>query len=370
MKQHVQIFTLCFLFLLFAGTVAAEQYNIKLATNPEKIIARDNPFAHYDDLGPLPSLAVSVKDSAGISAKDVTITITITHVDNLLLPTGFPWIEGKELYSVTSDEENGILEITGLLFPLRGQYAVDVNVLDSTGNQQKKQFILDVAEPFKQSTLNAIIFIAALTIFGFIVGIVFGKDILLKKKAQSSLFVLLFVLSISLVASTFVLAHSEEEIGQSGIVHYEDSQVMFYTIPSHPDIGTPTTFIFEVNDENGMPVNNAVASIEIANEEEGFVVLETELFSQTGTFNFNYGIFDGAPHIVTVHVKPTEKSSTQFAAIERAYGFAAEAHNPPLSAKLIATTVMLVFMVFGFIIGVSVRRWCKKCSDIEGGSHD
>ncbi len=363
------IVSLLFVFLMLTGVVAA-QYTIDFSTTPEEIIARDNPFAHYEDLGALPQLTVAVLDSSGMAVSDVTITATITHVDNLLLPSGFPWVQGKELFSVTSYEEDGVLIVDGLLFPLRGDYTVDVTVLDSMGNSQKEEYTISVAEPFSQSTLNGIIFVAVLVVFGFIVGLVFGKDLLNVKKAQGKGFGMFMILVV--LAVPFALAHSDAEIEETGIVHYEDEQITFYTNPEVPNIGTKTLFTVEAKDENGMPVHNAVMHIELANEEEGFVVLDTEIFSQTGLFTFQYGIFDGAPHIATITITPTESSSVQFAPIEREYPFAGEAHSPPITAKLIATLVMLFSMLVGFSFGVLVRKMnTKSCaSGTCSGDHD
>lgn len=362
-----------FLLLLFAlvGNAAAEEYAIDVSTTPEKITARDNPFAHYDDLGDLPSVTVSVKDSAGQLAADVTISMTITHVDNLILPSGFPWVQGKELLSVTSLESDGTLTVDGLLFPLRGDYTVDVKVTDASGNQQTEQFTVHASEPFQQSTLNGLIFLTALLLFGAITGYIFGKDIFVSKKAQGRYFGVFSIIIVCLfVAVPFVLSHSEEEFEETGEIHYEDEQMIFYTAPEVPDIGKETRFTFTAFDENGNPVNNAVATVELANEEEGFVVLETELFSQTGTFTFEYGIFDGAPHIATIRVEPTAASSVAFAPIEKAYAFAGTAHNPPFSAKLIATVVMLAAMLVGFALGVACRKLFSKQEHLEGDSHE
>ncbi len=356
-------------------SVVAEEYNIELSTTPEQITARDNPFAHYDDLGDLPSLTVTVKDSTGRLADDVTIQMTVTHVDNLLLPTGFPWVEGKELFSIKNFAEDGTLTVDALLFPLRGEYTVDVTVLDTLGKQQTKEFTITAAEPFRQSTFNGLVFLGALLVFGFIVGIIFGKNLFASKRAIGSMnSIFLFVLALCLLAP-FVLAHSAEEMEETDIVHHEDNQIIFYTTPGVPDIGKETTFTFEVFDESGNRINNAVAQVELANEEEGFVVLELELFSQTGIFSFEYGIFDGAPHLATILVKPTKESSVAFAPIDREFAFAGTAHNPPFSAKLIATVVMLFTMVLGFALGVVVRTLPKKKQEkkgdsSQGGSHE
>lgn len=370
--KHVQrLIPFLLLLLALVGSAAAEQYTIDVSTTPEKITARDNPFAHYDDLGALPSVTVAVKDSAGQPAEDATISMTITHVDNLILPSGFPWVQGKELLSVTSMESDGTLTVDGLLFPLRGDYSVDVKVTDASGNQQTEQFTVHASEPFRQSTLNGLIFLSALLLFGAITGYIFGKDLFASKKAQARYLGILSIFAVCLLVIPFVLSHSGEEIEETGVIHYEDAQMTFYTTPEVPDIGKETRFTFTAFDENGNPVNNAVASIELANEEEGFVVLEAELFSQTGTFTFEYGIFDGAPHVATIRVEPTAASSVIFTPIEKAYAFAGTAHNPPFSAKLIATAVMLLAMLLGFALGVCVRKlFSKPSTHSEGDFHE
>lgn len=354
-----KLFSLVMLLILFSAVAVHAEYNINFKTNPKEITARDNPFVEYPDLGALPEVTISVTDVNGAAVADATITATITHVDNLWLGSGFPWVEGTQLLSVTSYEEDGILTIPALLFPLRGEYTVDVKVVDAQGTEQTKQFTIHAKEPFWQTEIKGIIFLIALVIFGVIVGWIFGKDFL-KKKAQgafSPIIVSIVVMGLFLVP--LVSAHEEGE-EETGAVHYDDSQVSFYTNPEVPDIGIPTTFYLNVKDENGNPVNNAVAHITIENDEDHFEVLELTLYSQTGSFVFNYGIFDGAPHIVTVRIEPTEASSTQFAEIARSYGIVATAHGPPFWAKAKATFIMLFALILGLVIGVAMRKASAK----------
>ncbi len=344
------------LFVLLSAVAVHAEYNIDLKTNPEQITARDNPFVEYEDLGDLPELTVTVTDTTGAQVADATITATITHVDNLWLGSGFPWVEGTQLLSVTSYEEDGVFTIPALLFPLRGDYAIDVKVVDTAGVEQTKQFTIHAKEPFWQTEIKGIVFLVALVIFGMIVGLIFGKD-LLKKKAQGtfSTFIVSIVL-VSLLLVPFVHAHGDEEDMEAGAVHYDDSQVSFYTSPEVPDIGTPTTFYIDVKDESGNPVNNAVAQVTFENDEDHFEVLDLVLYSQNGSFVFNYGVWDGAPHIVTVRIDPTESSSTQFTEIARSYGIVATAHGPPFWAKAKAIVIMLFALVIGLIIGVAIRK--------------
>ncbi len=367
MKQTKQ-FSCALLMLMLFVVQSVVAYQIDVSTSPENVIARDNPFAHYN--GALPSIHVAVRDDTGKSAENIMITITITHIDNLILPSGFPHYQGAELLSVSELSTDGTLDVDALLFPLRGQYAVDVTVEDTQPAQsvaQTQRFIINAAEPFKQSTLNAIIFIAILCLFGLIVGWIFGKDFKMAAKGQyrpaTSFFgVVVIAVIVGVIASVVAVAAHNEAMNtiEEKENYYADSQLIFYTSPRIPDIGEKTTFTFIIMDENGIPVDNAVAYITLANEEEGFDVLGLKLFSQNGMFSFNYGIFDGAPHTATIHVKPTSTSSRQFATIDAVIPFAGIARNPPLSAKIVSMFVMLAAILLGFVSGIILRKLRKK----------
>jgi hypothetical protein len=343
-----RMFILLFALVLLVSSVAA--YDITVT--PKDVVARDNPFGHYDD--ELPSLHVTVMDNNN-PVEDVTITLTITHVDNLILASGFPWYEGAELLSVTQFSEDGTLEVDALLFPLRGDYDVEVTVMDISGTTESQQFVIDASEPFEQSTMNGLIFLALLGVFGIIVGWVFGKDFASKGQGKIMTTLLVSILLVSILAMS-VSAHGDNEEENK----YENDFVTFYTNPGAPDIGEETTFTFMVRDENGNTVTNAVAHIVLANEEEGFDALDIELFSQTGTFSFNYGIFDGAPHVATIRVMATDASEPTFDLIEAEIPFAGVAHDPPLSAKIKGALVMLIVMLLGFTVGVCLRKMKKK----------
>ncbi|MBI5072347.1 hypothetical protein HZA99_00865 [Candidatus Woesearchaeota archaeon] len=351
-----KLFSFIMIFVLFSAVAVHADYNINLKTTPEQITARDDPFVEYPDLGALPEITISVTDAAGAAVKDTTMTAAITHNGNLWLGSGFPFVEGTQLLSVTSYESEGILTIPALLFPLRGDYTLDVKVVDSAGAEQTKQFTIHAKEPFWQTEIKGIMLLVGLVIFGAVVGLIFGKD-LLKKKAQAAFSLFIFgIVLVSLFLVPFVHAHEGAADMPVGAVDYDDSQVSFYTNPEVPDIGIPTTFYIDVKDENGIPVNNAAAHITIENDEDHFEVLDLILYSKNGSFVFNYGIFDGAPHIVTVRIDPTEASSTQFAEIARSYEVAATAHNPPFLAKAKATFIMLLALMVGLVIGVAIRK--------------
>ena len=278
------------------------------------LIARDNPFAEYE--GELPSLHVETETNQ-------EITLTVTHKDNLLLGTGFPWYEGAKVLEVKNTGTR--LDINKILFPLRGDYIVNIKAGD-----EEEQYILHLKEPFKQSTLNAIIFLAALLIFGIIVGLVFGKKA--DKKGKAGIFIALL-----LITAGSVFAHESDAHN-----YYQDDDITFYTTPENPDIGEDTIFTFYLKDQS---VNNV--HITLSNEEEGFDVLDLNLHSETGVFSFHYSIFDGAPHVA--------KIVADGSLIE--VPFSGTAHSPPLREKVKAGFIMLLTMVIGFIAGIFIKRW-------------
>ena len=70
-----------------------------------------------------------------------------------------------------------------------------------------------------------------------------------------------------------------------------------------------------------------------------------------------YGIFDGAPHKLTLDVEPTDASSTKFEPIHREYdGIMAIVHNPPRTTQFVALFIMIMAWLIGLTIGAVLKR--------------
>lgn len=89
-------------------------------------------------------------------------------------PTDFPWVEGTPLIDSTVSIENGKASFD-YMFPIRGEYAMTLDVMDDTGKSIGTQELKINIHENPKEVRNAIIFIGLLAIFGLLCGWVFSK---------------------------------------------------------------------------------------------------------------------------------------------------------------------------------------------------
>jgi hypothetical protein len=89
-------------------------------------------------------------------------------------PTDFPMVEGTKLIDTTLSVEKGKATFT-YMFPIRGDYHMNVEVFDEKGNSVGiYKPIININEN-PAEVKNAIIFIVILAVFGFVAGFVLAK---------------------------------------------------------------------------------------------------------------------------------------------------------------------------------------------------
>ena len=339
---------------------AANDYNLVFKTSPENVVAHDNPFVEVPDSSYF-TLTVEAYDKATNQlAKDVNIQLTLTHdKDSLTLPSGFPWDEGTTLLVHESFAADGRLIVSKFLFPLRGTYKIHATAISKDGKSGELDTSIYARQPGFQIR-NWALFHGAILLVGLIVGLVYGKSLRDHGKANLSTFLTgVFLVSIIVLSLPFVVAHEgEEHEEEPHKIELVDKQVELRTNPEIPDIGTPTQFNFIFKDEaTGKLLDNVKVHFKYENQEEEFMVIDTEFISETGNPTLIYGIFDGAPHKLTLDVEPTEKSSVKFEPIHREYEtIMAEAHDPPRTTQFVALFIMIVAWLLGLTIGAVLKR--------------
>jgi len=371
MKQN-KIFLrvgLSFLFIFIVATLflanlslvsAANEYNLVFKTSPENVVAHDNPFVEVPESSYF-TLTVEAYDKATNQlAKDVNVQLTVTHdKDSLTLPSGFPWVEGTTLLVQESFAADGRLTVGKFLFPLRGNYKIHATAISKDGKSGELDTSIYAKQPVFQIR-NWALFHGAILLVGLIVGLVYGKSLRDHGKANLSTFLTgVFLVSIVVLSIQFVAAHEgEEHEEEPHKIELIDKQVEVRTNPEIPDIGTPTQFNFLFKDETtGKLLDNVKVHFKYENQEEKFMVIDTEFVSETGNPSLIYGIFDGAPHKLTLDVEPTEKSSVNFEPIHREYEtIMAEAHDPPRTTQFVALFIMIMAWLIGLTIGAVLKR--------------
>ncbi len=338
---------------------AANEYTLIFKTVPEKLVAHDNPFVEVPESSYF-TLTVEVYDKATNQlAKDVNIQLSVTHDKNsLLLPSGFPWVEGTTLLVQESFAKNGKLNVGKFLFPLRGNYKIKATAVSKDGKNGELDTSIYARQPGFQIR-NWALFHGAILLVGLIVGLVYSKS--LKKQGKASLSALLmslFLITMVILSFPFIIAHEGEEAEEPHKIEQVDKQIEVRTNPEIPDIGTPTQFNLLFKDEKtGKLLDNVKVHFKYENQEEKFMVIDTEFVSETGNAALIYGIFDGAPHKLTLDVEPTDASSTKFEPIHREYdGIMAVVHNPPRTTQFVALFIMIMAWLIGLTIGAVLKK--------------
>ncbi len=337
---------------------AADEYTLVFKTLPEKLVAHDNPFVQPPKESYF-TLVVEAYDKATAQlAKDVNIQLTLTHdKKGLLLPSGFPWVEGTTLLVQESFAKDGKLEVGQFLFPLRGDYNIHATAISKDGRSGELAATIYLPEPGFQIR-NWVLFNGAILLIGLVVGLIYGRSLKKQGKADLSSFLIgVLLISIVVLSLPFVAAHEGED-EEPHKIELVDKQVEVRTNPEIPDIGTPTQFNFVFKDEaTGKLLDNVKVHFKYENQEEKFMVIDTEFFSETGNPSLVYGIFDGAPHKLTLDVEATEKSSIKFQAIHREYEeIMAVAHDPPRQQQFVALFIMIMVWLIGLTIGAVLKR--------------
>ena len=371
MEQN-KIFSRVGLSILFSATIAilflanlslvsaANDYNLVFKFSPENLVAHDNPFVEVPESSYF-KLTVEVYDKATNQlAKDVNVQLSVTHDKNsLLLPSGFPWVEGTTLLVQETFTKEGKLTVSKFLFPLRGTYKIKATAVSKDGKSGELNTSIYAKQPGFQIR-NWALFHGAILLVGLIIGLVYGKSLRKQGKANLSIFLMgALLVSIVILLLPGVIAHEGEEAEEEPHkIELVDKQVEVRTNPEIPDIGTPTQFNFLFKDEKtGKLLDNVKVRFKYENQEEKFMVIDTEFVSETGNAALIYGIFDGAPHKLTLDVEPTDASSTKFEPIHREYdGIMAIVHNPPRTTQFVALFIMIMAWLIGLTIGAVLKR--------------
>lgn len=89
-------------------------------------------------------------------------------------PTDFPIVEGTDLIDATLPIENGKATFQ-YMFPIRGDYHLKVDVVDGEGKAVGTHELVITINENPEEVKNAVIFIAILVAFGFVVGYVLSR---------------------------------------------------------------------------------------------------------------------------------------------------------------------------------------------------
>ncbi|HEX7229298.1 MAG TPA: hypothetical protein VF452_02805 [Candidatus Binatia bacterium] len=304
---------------LFVPPAWADELNIYFKTTPS-----------FEQLRPYADpaiLSLLVTDANGQPVREGSAALRLDAPrSGVFFSTDFPWVEGTRLHEMRLNLRQGGANWK-YLFPIRGEYRIDVSVSTADGRKASKEFTFNVREnEQKWSALAA--FSAGLFCLGLIAGRVFTAA------PKPAAIIILVLLSASTARA------DTNPVPQ-------DASAVLEVAPA--TVGRPTVVRWRF--DNAVDPSRVLLSLAIVHLEKGKTVFEVERISVPGEFAMNFQFTDGAEYrLIAVGEQPgrtpirTEKT------------ISATALEPPTNAMVPAFGYFIALIAAGLIAG----RWSKR----------
>ncbi len=255
-----------------------------------------------------------------------------------LFSTDFPQVESTPLLDIELPAVNGKVDWE-YLFPIRGDYRLEVGSVDSVGNTVKRVFSLLIRESrTKLFYLGTIL--TGLFLFGVMVGRLFTLRGSESGIAGGILLLVGSVLNICPVTA------QEQTTKVSG-----DKEFVVRLNVSPPTVGELSQIQWRLSEtKTGLPYPTHL-TLAITQLEKGKKIFILKGIPTKGNLNFKFHFVDGSPHKVTTIAELTGRNPIQ---VEKVV--VVTSIQPPKTVSLRALFLFLIVLVLGLITGRLSRR--------------
>jgi len=325
-----------------ASAVAAQegQGAIKVEVTPDTTLLR-----------PLKDAARITIDVEGVGESpgapvDLFIRLTAPPPGNVV-STDFPLIEGTRLVEMHLAGVSGTLS-WDYVFPIRGEYRLDVSATDGQGRRLERSFAYKVRESRMKLALLAG-FVAALFLLGFVAG-----RILSAPAAVAA------ILAVALLQG----AGLDQGFGSDADRAIEVKGELAVT-PAR--VGAPSTIRWRATERGSRKPVPATVTVRVLQLEKGREIFTLNRTPTDGTLDFAFQFTDASPHRVVVAA--TAQGRQQ--AAEVAQTVEVEPVTPPLAIRVWPVLVFSVVVLAGLAAGrISKRRgrpllWTTKRAKMD-----
>ena len=177
LSSAILLYTLAAVLLYPSNAVAVQNVDIAFTTIPE-VPHNFQPF--FEGNQPA-KVVLEVRDADGRLIKNVNVKIDIQHVKGFssgqFLSTGFPYLEGKKVFSGEFFLKDGRLEFS-YIFPIRGTYNVKI---DASATEKAVLFepttrVFEVkVQEWGYQIRNAVILVLLMLGLGLFIGRVYAR---------------------------------------------------------------------------------------------------------------------------------------------------------------------------------------------------
>ena len=306
---------------LLASRAQAEELNIYFKATPG--FERLRPYADPATM----SLLMTDADGRPVKLGTVAIRLDAPR-PGYFFSTDLPWVEGTRLQEMRLNLRQGRANWK-YLFPIRGEYRLDVDVATDDGKKASREFTFNVREhETKWAALAA--FSAALFCLGLIAGRIFTRVQTVAAALAAAV----------LIAPAAFAARETNQDGDAAALEIEAATV-----------GRPTVVRWHIKNSASEESSYALLSLSIMHLEKGKIAFEVERIPVAGEFTMSFQFTDGAEYrIAAVAERPGQRPLRSEKIIS------VIASEPPMKAMLPA----LAYFIAVIALGLGAGRWSKR----------
>lgn len=280
------------------------------------------------------SITIELEGAGGSPRAPVDLSIRLTAPSSgSLVTTDFPLIEGTRLVEMNLPNVSGALS-WDYIFPIRGEYRLDVTATDAQGRRLERSFTLQVRESGAKVTFLAA-FVAALFLLGFVAGRVFSGP------AVVAAMVLVMVLLYGAGSNKDFAADTGQTAGLKGEL----------TV-APPRVGAPSIIRWRGTEPGSESPVPATVTLRVLQLEKGKEIFTLNRVPTDGALDLALQFTDASPHRVVVAA--TAQGRQREAEVARTVEV--ESATPPLGIR--AWPVLLFLLVV--LAGLAAGRFSKK----------
>ncbi|MEX0802070.1 MAG: hypothetical protein WD688_01935 [Candidatus Binatia bacterium] len=316
--------------LLLGASISADEINLYFETAP--LPERLRPFSEPASL----SLLATAADGTPLAGGWVNIRLEAPQSGGFF-STDFPLVEGTELVEMRIPLKAGKAEWK-YLFPIRGEYRLDVEVVTAAGTKISKTFEFRIRE---HGTKWLILGSFTLGLFGvgFVAGRIFTPPARHSKGAVHAI-LLLVVIASFILPGRWAMAQAAED----------DRRLARLDIDA-PTVGKPARIHWRLDANGASAKRSAVLSLAITHVEKGLTVFAVDRIPVEGEYAMSFHFTDGAEYRVTANAKTPDGKSPHAEQVVAVTGV-----EPPLSAMMPAIGSFLAAIAAGLGVG----RWSRR----------
>jgi hypothetical protein len=210
--------------------------------------------------------------------------------------------------------------------------------------------------------------IGGLFVLGGITGVIFALSAAAREKLLSRAIVGPLLLCCGALAPLSTVAahggHTEQAVHRAPerqVIRGDNGwELEIHVSPMPATVGHVVQLAIWLRKDGAVFPDTTEVSIVVANMEEVQTVMETNILARQGHTAQSLQIYDGAPHIIAVTVRPVGGETSGWAPPTAVLSVDVVALHPPLAVQIRMMAILLGVLVGGMVVGFFVPRTYKS----------